>query len=127
MVGSMSLREGSSAQCAMRGLIYPSILAVAMYVSGVSGNASGNPPRAVPVRNPAQFQEAVRSGVAHIVINEHLDMTTTPRFSETTIMDAGMIAIVSNPNGGWTRTIRVRGCLMLFTLCNLPCCEWKKK
>ena len=65
---------------------------------------------AVEVRNPSQFQVAVREGVKHIVINEHLDMRSTPRFSETTIMDAGMIAIVPNELGKYTETIRVQGC-----------------
>lgn len=76
-------------------------------LAGVTGNA----PRArgaTAVSNPAQFQEAVRSGAEHIVINDHINMEASPRFSEATTLDSGMIAVVANAQGGYTKSIRVR-------------------
>ena len=82
------------------------------FVGGVVGDVPlVSVPEAVAVSNPSQLQVAVRSGVTHIVIAEHLDMTTTPRFFETTVLDAGMLAIVPNEDGQYTRTIRVRSYL----------------
>lgn len=96
----------------MKKVAYAIVIAVFSFVGGIVGDVPpGSVPEAVAVRNPSQLQMAVRSGVTHIVIAEHLDMTTTPRFSETTIMDAGMLAIVPNEFGQYTQTIRVRSYL----------------
>eukprot|EP00892_Ulva_mutabilis_P003623 jgi/Ulvmu1/1632/UM113_0009.1 len=61
---------------------------------------------AVNVTTPVQFQEAVRTGVAHIVIQEHLDMRTVLRWSETTRMNSSVIAITHRADGRHTTTIR---------------------
>lgn len=60
------------------------------------------------VSTPAALQEAVRSGKQHIVLNDHLDMTKTERFSMTAVPDSGVLAIVQNGFGQYTRSIRVR-------------------
>ena len=80
------------------------------FAGHTAGDTSASTIEAVPVAvaSPTEFQDAVRSGVKHIIINEHLDMTTTPRFSETTIADTAVIAIVPNANKGYASTIRVR-------------------
>lgn len=82
----------------------------ALQVAGqvVRDTSAGGTPPAVVVATPGQFQEAVRAGVEHIVISDHLDMTQTPRFSETTVMDSGMIAVVPSIAESSIRSIRVR-------------------
>lgn len=68
---------------------------------------------AMPVYTPDQFQRAVREGVDHVIVSEHLDMTATPRFSEDTVMDSAMVAIVPNINSAdlsQTWSIRVCSC-----------------
>lgn len=119
-IGRMCLRDGRRAQFEMRRFTYAAVCIMMTFVASVVGDVPASTPEAVAVRNPSQFQVAVRSGVKHIVINEHLDMTTTPRFSETTIMDAGMIAIVPNEKGEYTRTIRVRCHLRLHDVHLMP-------
>lgn len=74
--------------------------------------ASGNAPLPVlgaeVVFSAVQFQEAVRVGVEHIVLGDHIDMTDSLRFSRFTVLDSAMIAIVPNIQGGYTKSIRVR-------------------
>lgn len=76
------------------------------FVGCTSGNAPV--PGATVILSAAQFQEAVRAGVEHIVIGDHLDMTSSLRFSRFTVFDSAMIAIVPNIQGGYTKSIRVR-------------------
>ena len=110
-MGSMRVREWRSTQGAMKNVMNATALAVLSVAGGVADTVLSTTPAGVAaVTSPSQFQEAVRSGVKHIVINEHLDMTTTPSFSETTRPDAGAIAVVLNSNREYTNTIRVRGC-----------------
>lgn len=109
----MRVRDGRAAQGVMKTVVYAMVFAVLTFGGGgVVGDVPPGAisiPEAVAVRSPSQLQVAVRSGVKHIVINEHLDMTSSPRFSRTTVLDAGMLAIVPNEYGEYTRTIRVRG------------------
>ena len=108
----MRVRDGRAAQGVMKTVVYAMVFAVLTFGGGVVGDVPPGTmsiPEAVAVSSPSQLQVAVRSGVKHIVINEHLDMTSSPRFSRTTVLDAGMLAIVPNENGEYTRTIRVRG------------------
>ena len=70
----------------------------------VAQPASSEP---VEVATPEDFQEQVRLGTPHIVITEHLDMATTSRFSESTIMPNSLISIVK-AGDAITQTIRVR-------------------
>lgn len=114
----MRLLEGRCRQPAMLLLINVYVILLLSSIASVSGNASATP-EAVVVSNPSQFQRAVRQGVNHIVIAEHLDMTNTPRFSETTIMDAGMIFIVPNDQNEYTKSIRVRRSATQMQCCNL--------
>eukprot|EP00892_Ulva_mutabilis_P004011 jgi/Ulvmu1/1982/UM012_0144.1 len=64
----------------------------------------------VSVTNPTQFLAAIRSGVRHVVISEHLDMTSlsTQQFSDDSPLNDVMtlIAITPNMSGGHTGTIR---------------------
>ena len=114
----MRLLERRCRQPAMLLLINVYAILLSSFIASVSGNASATP-EAVVVSNPSQFQRAVRQGVNHIVIAEHLDMTNTPRFSETTIMDAGMIAIVPNEQNEYTKSIRVRPSATQIQCCNM--------
>jgi hypothetical protein len=59
------------------------------------------------VRTPEEFQDAVRQGVAHVVIRSHLNMVDVPNFSSTTIFNEAVISVVRN-GSSITRTIRVR-------------------
>lgn len=59
------------------------------------------------VFSASQFREAVRAGIKHIVIKEHLDMIDTPAFSHSTADGAWLINIVPNAENQYTSTIRV--------------------
>lgn len=127
----MPLLEGRRSQpdqlLSIRACLYVSW---ACMLAGVMGNAP-RALRATVVFNPAQLQEAVRSGAEHIVINDHIDMRATPRFSEATSLDSGMVAIVANAQAGYTKTIMVCvtalsgiSCWSTFRMrqeVNLPC------
>ena len=111
----MRLRQRHSKQVTATLRKIAAVFRLMAFVGGVAGDTSANTPEAVAVTSsykavtsPSEFQDAVRSGVKHIIINEHLDMTTTLRFSETTIADTVVIAIAPNDDG-YTSTIRVRG------------------
>ena len=115
----------------MRKVIEAVLLAVLAFVGDVAGNVSPLSPEAMAVSNPSQLQEAVRAGTRHVVINQHLDMTATPRFSETTVLDAAMLAIVRNENGEYTQSIVVRrylqraacACVPLDSYIRIPFCS----
>lgn len=109
----MRVRDGHNAHGAVKNCIKAILLAALPFMGVVVSDMLPGPPLAVAVRNPAEFQEAVRGGVRHVVITEHLDMTTTPRSPNATILDAGIIAVVANEFGRHTATIRVRRCLSM--------------
>ena len=108
-IGRMRRRTGHHAHSAIKRLIFVVLYGVVAFAGKAVIMASLTQSQAAVVTNPSQFQVAVRLGVKHIVIVEHLDMTKTPRFSESTVMDTAMIAIVSNSEGENTTSIRVRG------------------
>ena len=103
-------RVGRSAKGAIRKYINATAIALVSFGGSVEGNVLADPPDTVAVRNASQFREAVRWGIKHIVITEHLNMTTAGRLSEATALDAGVVAVVPNAFGRYTETIRVRGC-----------------
>lgn len=84
-------------------------LAVA-WVYACLGFAAGSlsPQDAVSVSTPPAFQDAVHSGVRHVVIVEHLDMTLTEASGLTNRLSDGMIAVRANDDGEYTHSIRVR-------------------
>ena len=80
------------------------------WVYACLGFATGSlsPQDAVTVSTPSAFQDAVHSGVRHVVIGEHLDMTLTEASGLTNRLEDGMIAVRANDDGEHTRSIRVR-------------------
>lgn len=75
------------------------------------------------VSTAAELQQAVRDSVTHIVVQDHIDMTSVDRWSHITgrdtVMDAAGLAIWRNQSGEYTASIRVRSsatriCVRLF-------------
>lgn len=87
--------------------ISPYFWIILSFVTKTVGNASNARP-GLGVSTPSQFQEAVRAGIKHVVIKDHLDMRNTAKFSYATKLDTGMIAIVANARNQYTSSIRVR-------------------
>lgn len=83
------------------------MLGMFMMLSCLNVLANTASTQVVEVATPAAFQEQVRLGTPHIVITEHLDMTNSGAFSESTLMPASVISIVRAGNE-MTQTIRVR-------------------
>lgn len=69
---------------------------------------AGTLSESVVVTTPAELQEAVRSGLRHVIINDHLDLTQAPRFSETTVLDSSVLAVGQTRSGQYTASIQVR-------------------
>lgn len=49
-------------------------------VSGVGSSAASAMGRAAVVTTPEQLQQAISAGTAHIIVESHLNMLSTPRF-----------------------------------------------
>lgn len=80
-----------------------------LYCEAAGNIPSGlSSPGATEVTSPAQLQQAVRAGITHVVVRDHLDMTSTPAFLEAVSMDDGMLSIIPNAAGNHTQSIRVR-------------------
>lgn len=83
-----------------------------LLVDGATANAVVSTPGAaagaIVVTTPSQLQEAVRSGQRHVIINDHLDLTKSPKFSETTALDTSVLAVVQTGSGHFTQSIQVR-------------------
>ena len=73
-----------------------------------AGSVPLGSPDATAVTHPAQLQQAIRAGVKHVVVRQHLDMTSTPAFREAVSMDDGMLSLIPNAAGNHTQSIRVR-------------------
>eukprot|EP00892_Ulva_mutabilis_P003551 jgi/Ulvmu1/1568/UM110_0031.1 len=61
------------------------------------------------VTTPSELQKAVRSGVQHVIINNHIDMTKNLRVEGSAGPPAdakGPLSIQQNANGQYTKTIR---------------------
>lgn len=86
---------------------YWTIWAVFMVTLRPEALAQTGPSEAVQVSTPDDFQQQVRLGSTHIVITDHLNMTDSPRFLETSVMDTGVISI-EQAGDRLTRSIRVR-------------------
>ena len=62
----------------------------------------------VPVTTPRQLQESVSTGVSHVVINDHIDISELPSLSGRSGPGADVLDIQRNSNGQYTRSIVVR-------------------
>ena len=83
------------------------ILGMFMMLSCCGVVAQTTSTEAVEVTTPEEFQEQVRLGTPHIVITQHLDMSTASPFMEGTVMPNSLISLV-NSGDAITQTIRVR-------------------
>ena len=71
----------------------------------------------VSVTTPRQLQESVSTGVAHVIVNEHLDISKLPSLSGILGPGAEVLAIQRNSDGQYTKSIVVR-CTFDPNLCD---------
>ena len=60
------------------------------------------------VTTARQLQESIRSGVQHVIVNSHIDISILPSLSGHSGPGARVLAIQQNSDGQYTKTIRVR-------------------
>eukprot|EP00892_Ulva_mutabilis_P006506 jgi/Ulvmu1/4227/UM019_0206.1 len=60
----------------------------------------------VSVTTPRQLQEALRSGVQHVVVNDHIDISELPSLYSNEGPGAHVLAIQQNGRGQYTKSIR---------------------
>ena len=68
------------------------------------------------VTTSEEFQEALRSGVTHVYITDHIDMTEAPLFSDNLVSNAAVAGVFPSSEGRQTKTIRVRCLMKVFEL-----------
>ena len=62
----------------------------------------------ISVTTPRQLQESVSTGVTHVVVNDHIDISNLPSLSGSLGQGAEVLTIQRNSNGRYTKSIVVR-------------------
>eukprot|EP00892_Ulva_mutabilis_P000465 jgi/Ulvmu1/10419/UM062_0015.1 len=98
-------------QCARRSRLAPALALISAFVifciAPSAGELSGpNDPKFLAVATPGKFQDAIRAGVQHILITEHLDMTNSPTEQD---MDPEVQALNRGVGRLWETTRSIGG------------------
>jgi hypothetical protein len=88
----------------------PAVLALFLLAPSFSQSAAQ--PSTETVTTPEAFQAALKTGVKHVVVGEHLDLSKLSSVSNNSIA-TNVVAFVSVLGNGGTATIRVCSPLLL--------------